>query len=238
MVFDFDKIIQPIRAGKQFVRDTTSQLQGLLNTTSFASEAAINAAITAFGDSVQANLPDPSQLAEIAHLVDNCAYLKENFDTAGLIAATANSAIGKIDTLMDQIAVGLPEFNMGKLASSINDLLFGNIPGSSIISDSFKAADKLINCLSAYCGGEYPAQILSYVDTMNELYEDLNIIDDPVAPNYGKYDMERLFTEQGISIPNQAKVTNVIGAADSAKSTAMTKITDTIGGLKAVGNIF
>ena len=62
VVFDFDAIVAPVRMGKAFVQNSTSQIQALLNTTSFASEAAINAAITDFGNSVQENLPDTSDL--------------------------------------------------------------------------------------------------------------------------------------------------------------------------------
>lgn len=232
MVFDFDAVIAPIRAGKAAVRSATSDLSGLLNSTSFASENVINQAISDFLSDVNSNLPDTTQLAEIAHLIDNCAYLKDNFDTGGIIASSINSAVGKIDQLLNNVGTTLPEFNMGKLASSINDLLFGNIPGSGVISSLFQAADKLIDCVSAYCGGEYPSQVSSFTQTMNELYEDMNIISDPIDPNYGKYDMEYLYNQAGVGVADQAKVTNVIAAADSSKNLALSKINSVFTALK------
>lgn len=240
VVFDFDAIVAPIRAGKAFVRDTTSQLQGLLNTTSFATEAQINNAITAFGDAVQANLPDTSQLEEMSHLIRHCEYL-HGIAPVAIIASSIDSAVGKIDTLADEVATLLPEFNMGKLASSINDLLFGNIPGSGIVSDLMKSGDKIIDCISAYCGGEYPAQVLSFVDTMNELYEDLNIIDDPIDPNYGTYDMDSLYAGAGISPLIRSNINNVIASQDGAKNLAIAKLTSVTEGIKGIsgfGSIF
>ena len=232
VVFDFDAVVAPIRAGKGLVRDATTQLSGLLNSTSFASEAIINQAIGDFLSDVNDNLPDTSELEAIAQIIDNCEYLKENFDTAGLIASSINSAAGKIDQLLNNVGTTLPEFNMGQLASSINDLLFGNIPGSDTIRSLFQAADKLIDCLSAYCGGEYPAQVSSYTDAINELYEDMNIISDPIDPNWGKYDIDYVYSQAGVGVADQAKVNNVIAAADGAKSLAIQKIDDVLGGLK------
>ncbi len=235
MVFDFDAVVAPVRAGKGQVRDATTQLSSLLNSTSFASESVINTAIQDFLSDVNNNLPDTTELEEIAHLIDNCAYLKDNFDTAGIIASSINSAVGKIDQLMNNVGTSLPEFNMGNLASSINDLLFGNIPGSDTISSLMQNADKLINCLSAYCGGEYPSQVSSFTDTMNELYEDMNIVSDPISPNYGKYDIDYVYGQAGVGLADQAKVNSVISAADGSKNLAIQKIDDVLGGLKTFG---
>lgn len=232
MIFDFDKLIAPIKAGKGTIRSKTTELSGLLNSTSFASEATINSAINDFTSDVNKNLPDTSEISEIAHLIDNCKYLKDNYDPVGIIASSINSAVGKIDSLLDNVGTTLPEFNMGKLASSINDLLFGNIPGSGVIKSLFQQADKLIVCASAYCGGEYPDQISSYTQTMNDLYSDMNIISDPIDPNYGKYDIDYVYSQAGVSAADQAKVNSVISAADNAKSTALSKISSVISGLK------
>ena len=124
VVFDFDALIAPIRAGKGSVRNATSDLSGLMNSTSFASESTINTAISDFLSDVNNNLPDTSELEEIAQLIDNCLYLKDNFDAGGIVASSINSAVGKIDQLLDNVGTTLPEFNMGQLTSSINDLLF------------------------------------------------------------------------------------------------------------------
>lgn len=240
VVLDFDAIVAPVRAGKAFVRDTTSQISGLLNSTSFATENVINDAIEAFGNEVQANLPDTSELEALSHLIRHCEYLHPIAPVA-IVASSIDSAVDRINTLADQVATTLPEFNMGKLASSINDLLFGNIPGSGIVSDLMQKGDKIIDCISAYCGGEYPAQVSSFTDTMNELYEDLNIISDPIDPNYGTYDMDSLYAGAGISPQNRINVNNVIASQDVAKSAAVTKIQETVQGIKGIsgfGEIF
>lgn len=232
VVLDFNALVAPIQASKGSIRSATSDLSGLMNSTSFANESTINTAISDFLSDVNNNLPDTSELEEIAQLIDNCSYLKDNFDAGGIIASSINSAVGKIESLLGNVGSTLPEFNMGQLTSSINDLLFGNIPGSDTLTSLFQNADKLINCLSAYCGGEYPSQVSSYTDTMNGLYDDMNIISDPIDPNYGKYDIDSIYNQAGVSAADQIKVNNVISAADGSKNLAIQKIDSVLGGLK------
>jgi len=231
MVFDFDTLIAPIRAGKGSIRSATSDIQGYLNTTSFASEAQINSAINDFEQNVEDNLPDTSELEEIAHLIANCDYLSD-FAPAGIVASSITSAVNKIDDFANNIGTTYPEFNLGNLVSSINDLLFGNIPGGDAIKSLFQKADKLINCLSAYCGGEYPSQISSFTTTMNSLYSDMNIVSDPVSPNYGNYNLSKLYSQASTSAANQSKVNSIITSIDSSKSSAVSKISSVVSGLK------
>jgi len=236
IVFDFDALIAPVRAGKGSIRNSTSDIQGLLNTTSFANEATINNAITSLLQDVDDNLPDTSELNELANLINNCDYLK-GLKPASLVASSINSAVSKIDALVNNIGTTLPEFNMGNLASSINDLLFGNIPGADQISSLLQKADNLIECLSAYCGGEYPSQVSDFTQTTNELYDDLNIVSSPVSPMYGQYDMQSLYNQAGVSSEDQAKVTSVIDSVDLSKATAITKIDEAVGGIKNLGSL-
>ena len=231
IVFDFDLLIAPIKAGKGAIRNSATQLEGLLNTTSFASEAQINGAIDDFEQDVDDNLPDTSELEEIVNMISNCAYLSD-FASTAIIANTIASAVNKIDELASNVGSTFPEFNMGRLVSSINDLLFGNIPGSDVIKSLFQKADKLINCLSAYCGGEYPSQVSSFTTTMNDLYSDMNIISDPIDPNYGNFDINSLYSGAGIIAADRAKVNSVISSVDASKATALSKIDSVFSALK------
>jgi len=238
LTFDFDSLIAPVKAGKGAIRNSTSEIEGLLNTTSFSNEATINNAIQTLTNDVDSNLPDTSELQELANLLNNCEYFKD-LKTASIIASSTNSAVNKIDSLVNNIGTTLPEFNMGKLASSINDLLFGNIPGAGKISELLQRADKLIDCLTSYCGGEYPTQVSNFTTTVNDLYGDLNIVSDPLDTNYGKYDMQNLYNTAGISAANQTNVNNIISAVDSSKATAITRINSVLGGVKNnIGDLF
>jgi hypothetical protein len=231
MVFDFDSLLTPANASKGAIRNATSAIQGLLNTTSFASEATINSAIASYSQDVNDNLPDTSELAELAALLNNCDYLKD-LSPVSIVASSINSAVSKIDSLLNNVGATLPEFNMGKLVSSINDLLFGNIPGADLISQLLQNADKLIQCLSAYCGGEYPDQVGNFTQTVDDLYGELNVVDDPLSVNYGQYDMESLYNSAGVSSADQAKVTSVINSVDASKAAAINKINSVVGGIK------
>jgi hypothetical protein len=231
MVFDFNSLLTPANASKGAIRNATSAVEGLLNTTSFASEATINSAIASYLQDVDDNLPDTSELAELAALLNNCAYLKD-LSPVSIVASSINSAVAKIDSLLNNVGTTLPEFNMGKLVSSINDLLFGHIPGADRISQLLQNSDKLIQCLSAYCGGEYPTQVSNFTQTVDELYGELNVDGDPISANYGKYDMQSLYNSAGVSSADQAKVTSVINSADLSKAAAINKIDSVVGGIK------
>lgn len=231
VVFDFDSLIAPINASKGAIRSAQSDLEGLLNTTSFANEATINSAISDFEQEVDENLPDTTELEEIVQIISNCEYLSD-FKPAAVVANSISSAVDKIDAFASNTGATLPEFNMGRLVGSINDLLFGNIPGSDVIKSLFQKADKIIDCLSAYCGGEYPSQVSSFTTTMNDLYTDMNIISDPIDPNYGNFDLDSVFSSAGTSAADQAKVNSVISSIQGAKSSAISKIDSVVSSLK------
>lgn len=238
LAFDFDAIISPANASKGAINNKTSDIEGLLNTTSFASESTINSAIASFLVDVNDNLPDTNELEELSTLLNNCDYLS-GFKPVSIVASSINTAINKIDGLLNNIGTSLPEFNIGKLTSSINDLLFGNIPGGQQISGLLQNSDKLIECLSTYCGGEYPTQVSDFTQTVDDLYGDLNIDSDPLSANYGKYDMQSLYNQAKISTADQAKVTSVINSADVSKAAAVTKINSVVSAIKNdIGSLF
>lgn len=238
LIYDFDSLIAPVRASKGSIREATSDIQGLLNTTSFASESTINNAISTYLQDVDDNLPDTSELEQLSNILNNCDYLKD-LKPASIVASSINSAVDKVDSLLDNVGTSLPEFNIGKLASGINDLLFGNIPGANQISQLLQKADKLIECLSTHCGGEYPSQVSDFTQTVNELYGDLNIDSDPLSSNYGKYDIQSLYDGAGVNAADQAKVTSVINSADLSKATSITKIDSVVDEIKNnIGSLF
>lgn len=238
LVFDFNALIAPVNASKGTIINATSDIQGLLNTTSFANEATINNAIASFLQDTDDNLPDTSELEELSNLIKNCDYLSD-LKPVAIIGSSINTAVDKIDELVDNVGVGLPEFNLGGIASKINDLLFGNIPGSDQISELLSKADKLIECLSTYCGGEYPTQVSDFTTTVNDLYDDLNIVSNPLSSEYGKYDMQSLYDGAGVSAADQSKVTSVINSVDVSKDAATTKINSVVNAIKTnVGGLF
>jgi hypothetical protein len=238
LTFDFDSITAPVKASKGEIRNSTSFIESLLNTTSFSSESTINSAIQSLAADVDSNLPTTSELQELSNLLNNCAYFQD-LTAIATVAGSINSAVEKIDSLVGNIGTTLPEFNLGNYASRINDLLFGNIPGSSQISNLLRKSDKLINCLSSYCGGEYPTQVSNFTTTVNELYDDLNVVNNPLDSNYGKYNMQSLYDVAKTSPANQAKVNNITTSIDATKTIAIVRINSVLGGIKNnIGDLF
>jgi hypothetical protein len=221
MVYDFDGQIKPAQQAKGAVRNNQNQMQSLLNTLSSSSQGAINTAINDLTSQVTDIIPAATlnEMEELERFIEQCEYLNALSPIAAMLGALT-SIYDKIDGFLDNIGASVPEFNIGKLASAINDLLGGR---GANISDLLKNLDKLINCVELYCGGEYPDQLTNMTTAIGQTYDDLNIESDPLATNYGLFDFNDLYDTAGLSPAQklqQEQVRNAVdGEKDRAKST-------------------
>ncbi len=211
VVADFGGLTAPIRAAKGLIRSTASQFEDQLRNTIFSSTSEIDDALTQLENDVAENLPGDtvSDVQAIKDFLDNCEYL------SGLnpVSAVAGTVLGVYDAIEDTIN-GLsnttPEFTLGGIGDIINKALRGlQFPFGDNISELFAKADKLIDCLTAFCDGYLPqADIFS--DDLNELYTDMNIVNDPNDSNYTNFDFGSIYTNVGISPTQISNVDRVL----------------------------
>jgi hypothetical protein len=226
MVYDFDGLISPAQQARSAVTSKKNDMQGLLNTLTSSSQSAISTAISNLTSQVDDIIPTATlyDMQKLQQFIEQCEYLSGLSPIAAMLGALT-SIYRKIDDLLDNIGATVPEFNIGKLASAINDLLTSRGPN---LSELLKDLDKLLNCVELYCGGEYPAQLSSMSTTLGQAYSDLNIVSDPLDSKYGLFDFESMYSTAGLDATQIAQQDQVRDAVDGEKDRAKSTIDSAI----------
>lgn len=237
LVSDYYKLVEPVKAAKAALRKAAADLDAFLRSMTFSPLAGLEAALNQFVNDVQDMLPGDTidELDRLRDFLLACPYL------AGLapptsLKGTIDGIFDNIRGLIDNLASLFPEFGAGNIADYINSLLGGfGIPGGDLLSDLLKQADQLIQCLSALCAAVDP----SYVGGLNDittdlqgLYEDLNIVDSPGDPNYGKFDYNTLYSAVGLNQTQIDALNNVQGTIGEQKSGAIDAVKKSIDAVK------
>ena len=227
MVYEFDGQIAPAQQAKGAVNSKKNEMQSLLNTLTSSSQSAINTAISDLTSQVDDVIPTATlyDMQQLENFITNCEYLSGLSPIAAMLNALT-SIYSKIDDFLDNIGATVPEFNIGKVASAINDLLSSRGPN---LSDLLKNLDKLINCVELYCGGEYPAQLSSMTTALGQAYSDLNIVSDPLDSKYGLFDFDSMYSTAGLDATQIAQQDQVRNAVDGEKDRAKSTIDSAIG---------
>ena len=231
LVSDFDKLIQPGRSAKGAINSATDAMKSQLSGMIFSDTNDLSAALEAYRNQVKDLLPGDSisDLEEMKNFIDSCDYLKA-FAPISAIIGTIGGIFDTISDLINGLSSQFPEFGAGGLGSLVDKLLNGlNFPGGDKIADLLALADKLLNCLSAGCAAFDPTYIVPLSQKSAELqsvYDDLGLVDDPLDPNYGKFDYSAMYNELGLS-------TSEIGAIDSVKGGINLSKDDGVGAVDA-----
>jgi len=222
MVYDFDGQIKPAQQAKGSVNNKKNELQTLLNNLTSSSQSAINSAISGLTSQMDDIIPTAtlSDMRQLKEFIEKCEYLSGLSPIAAMLGAI-DSIYSKLDSFLDNIGATVPEFNLGKVASKINDLLGARGPN---ISDLLKNLDKLLNCVELYCGGEYPDQLSNMTTALGQAYSDLNITSNPLDSNYGLFDFNSLYNTAGLNPTQIAQVDQVKGAVDGEKDRTVSTI--------------
>lgn len=238
LVSDYYTLIAPVKAIKRKFRDTMNQLDAALRLISLNPGAEIDAALDSLEDSIEAMLPgdDIEAIDDLLTMIDQCEYLNNILP----VTTMGNSVIGlfdKIDIFTDDLAAAVPELGAGKIASALNKLLNGvGLPGGDKLADILKEADKLLNCLAIFCAvqnpGDYSGNVTDITDDLQTLYDDMNIIDNPADPDYGKFDYDTFYDEVGLNNDQKSAMNTVIIALDLNKDNSMTAVENSVNAIK------
>ncbi len=234
MVADYNGLTSPIRQARAVIRQKSSDLEREIRNTIFSSSSSLDDALQDFEDRLEENLPEDTAqgVQDVKDMIDNCEYLSA-LNAISALAGTALGIYDKIKELIDDIAGSTDEFVPGGIADEINNILNGlQIPFGDEISNLFANADKLIECLTAFCGGEYPAQISAFTSELNDLYDDMNIVSDPNNSNYTNYDYEALYDKLDLSTQNRSNLDKTISKISDGHTAAKESIDSSIEAVK------
>jgi hypothetical protein len=213
----------------------------------FSDPGLLNNDLNQFGSAVSDNLPGDqlSDLNDIKNFIDSCEYL-EGLNPVSTMIGNVNGIFSEIDKLVNGFDLSFPEFGVGNFGSLIDKLLDGipGAPGGDKISELLAKADKLLNCLSSACAAQDPTYIGDLTQKSAELqqtYDDLGLIDDPLDPNYGKFDYDAMYNDLGMSTQEIDAINSVKSSVNGSKDDGMdaiSKTTDAIKQAKKIGGLF
>jgi hypothetical protein len=236
IVGDFSGLTSPIRLAKLGVRQKAAEFEDQMRNTVFSATSVLDDALQSFEDQLQNILPGDtaSDVKAIKDMIDNCDYLSA-LNPVSAVAGTALGIYGGIADIISGLSNTIPEFSGGRLSDSINNVLKGlQFPFGDDISNLFSKADKLIECLAAYCGGEYPAQVSQFTNDMNSLYSDMNIVSDPNNANYTNFDYNQIYGNVGMNPSQITNMTRTISTIDTGNVNAKSAIDSSIEAVKDV----
>ena len=244
---DFDQLIQPGKSAKGAINSATNDMKSKLAGMTFSSSSALSAALDAYRDQVADVLPGDqlSDLENIKNFIDSCEYL-QFLDPVSAMMGTVGGIFDEIDNLINGFDLTFPEFSAGGLGSLVDKALnaLPGMPGGDKISDLLAAADKLLNCLSSGCAAVDPSYIPSLSQKTAELqsvYDDLGLIDDPLDPNYGKFNYDAMYNDLGLSASEVSNIESVKSTINTSKDSGIDAIkntTDAMKTAKKVGGFF
>jgi len=244
MVTSFDALVNPIRSAKGDIVNAKNKMINMLNNMQFSPDldtitdaaqgmVAIVSSITP-GDSM-------ADMESLKSFIDDCLFYQGKNPAEGLLG-TLESIAWIIGDLIDSINV--PEFKVGDIGSLINSILNGadfGLPGGLNISDLFKSADQLIQCLSSVCGAgnvDYIEKATEYATTLNDLYSDMNIVSDPTNPNYAQFDFDAIYNQVGMNVQETLQVNEAMKSIEKIKvgaNEAVNRSIQKVGQLTAEG---
>jgi hypothetical protein len=236
--FDSGGLLNGPEAAKGAVNNQLSGIKAQLSGYVPSSQAAIDAATAALISNANSIFPGDSaaDVQAMIDLINSCAYLEGDdklTNPISLAKALTDSLFGKLNDFFGD-AASIPEYLLGKLMSALDELYGNQLPGSSALTDVLKNSDKLINCLSNLCNGEYTSQVIALTNQTQSLYNDLEMVSNPLDPNYGLLDKDKLYSDAGLIPGDIAKITSANDEVNSLKAEGQSSIDSLMGSIKTL----
>jgi hypothetical protein len=240
---DFDSIIEParksVRTVQKQITDAKTELNNLKNT-GFSPDQDIDNAINQIESGVNDVVPqaDEEAIGEINDIISSCTYLKDDSllkNPTAILKSMAGSAFEAVQDVVD--AVSLDDYTPGKLIDALVNKVASLIPDnpeSLGIAEALKKADELIQCLNAVCGPSFASIAQDYADEIDDLYDKFNIVGNPADPNYGKFDVDKLYNDVGLSAIEKGKMEKVVKSIQDSKQAARSQIDSAVATTKSI----
>jgi len=246
LLSDFNSLVAPGISVTDAVSDAATSMVNKLTGLIYSNINDLEDALSDYTDDIAGNLPDASLsgLEKIRDFLNNCDYLS----SLSPVSAMLGSILGvfeQIDSYIDFYDITFPEFSIGGLASYIDKLLDGvGMPGGDNISALLALADSLLECLSSACATfdpSYVGDLSTMTSDLQDVYDNLNIIDDPLDINYGKYDYDTLYAIAGMTPTEILTINNVVTNLNVSKDAGVEAVDNVVSAIQTatkVGELF
>jgi len=241
LLADWDGLLAPVYASKAAIQkaanDMLNKLKEMVQFNLFTFPPSnLTDALDNFENDVKDILPgdELDDLQRLKDFLDNCPYL-QSLEPVSALIGTALGISDEIDNMIDEFfdALNFPEFGAANFGSFIDNLLgaLPGLPGGDALSDLLAKADDLLQCLSALCALQdptYQADLTTMSDELQDLYDDLNINDNPASSDYGKFNYETIFgaPPEGAGLTNDQKnaIYNTKTGLNNAKNSGVNAV--------------
>ncbi len=246
----FDVLIKPAQDAVAVVKSQINTVKATLNSMSFSPEETIDSATTQLESDVKDAVPDPNDedVQETIDFINECSYLNEDGllqNPVALMKSATNSVIEGTSGLIGDLADSLPEFNVGEILGGILDKFTGfdlGLPGALNLGAILRAADEIINCIAGRCGPSYSDRVTAMTSDLQDLFNNLTVIDDPLDPAYGEFDLGGIYDSVGLTLDEKVQMGKVTDAVQSAKTDSLNAVNASVSSIKSaarsVGGIF
>jgi len=97
--------------------------------------------------------------------------------------------------------------------------------GMSTLSGPLKELDNLINCVNEVGGSEFTSQADQMITSLNQVYADLGVNDDPTQQNFGEFNTDTFFNSMpGITADQKNNILKSTNTFDQSKNNAMATV--------------
>jgi len=228
MSFDSSGLLNPAEAIKGSIRNQISSVRSKLSSYVPSSQATLDSSSATLQTNVGTIIPNDGDddVQAMIDLINNCDYLKDDDALKNPVSLGKTMEKSLFDKISDYIGdlIVVPEYDIGKALSSIEEIYGSLFPSASGITDLMKNADKLINCLSNLCNGEYATEIVALTNQTTNLYSDFQMVSNPLDANYGLLDKNQLYSDAGLTVSDITKISGVNDEIDTIKSNAKQSI--------------
>jgi hypothetical protein len=236
MAHDSAGLLAPAEAAKGAIRNQMSAIRAQLNSYVQSPQGVIDAATNQLRNSAGSVIPGTteSDVEKMLEMINKCLFLQDDEKLNNPVALGKSMTQSLFDKLNDYFndVTSVPEYLLGKALSALEELYSNQLPGSSALSDLMKKADKLIQCLSTVCNGEYTSEVLALTNQTENLYNDFEMVSDPLDANYGKLNKDKLFSDASLIPGDIQKITSANDEVNSIKTQAKSAIDDLMSSTK------
>jgi hypothetical protein len=237
---EFDTVLQPVEAAKASIKSQISQAKSKLSLMTFSPPDEIDSAVTDLANDVAGIVPSPDteDIDEMLDFIKTCDFLNGHDilkNPISLLKGGVSSAISEASGFVGDLVDLLPEFDAGQILANILSKFSGagsGLPDFLDITAAMQAADKIINCIAGRCGGDFSSRITSMTETLDDLYTDLNIISNPADPNWGKFDIDKLYDDVALSAQEKLQMTDVVTSIEDSQQAITDSISNTVDATK------
>lgn len=234
LITDYAGLISPVKGAKNGIINQRKAMESYLGNMTYSAPDDLANALNGYANSVGGFIPNPNDLNSLANFVASCEFFKE-MGVAKAVVGMTQGVFSKMSSLLGELSFDTPEFGLGDLASALNSLLGGLLPGGKSITGILNQIDKMLNCLDSVCAVKDPTyygDLTSITSDVDSLYTDMNLISG--GPNNGKFDYSSFYSSLGLQPGQIAAVDSTIQVVDAQKLRAKTAINDTFNAVRSL----